>query len=154
MGKIMNYQIESIKDLKNEIQPLIEKHWEEIALNQDKVKLNPDWNTYYKIEDLGMLRCYTARVDSTLVGYFCVIVNKHLHYADTSMAMCDVLYIAPARRRGRAGIGLIKFAERNLSAGGTSVLYMNTKDHAPFDNLLIKLGFSLAERTYSKYIGE
>lgn len=150
----MNYQIESIKDLKDELQPLIEKHWEEIALNQDKIKLNPDWDTYYKIEDLGMLKCYTARVDSTLVGYFFVIVNNHLHYADTSMAMCDVLYIAPESRKGRAATALIKFAERNLKESGTSVLYMNTKDHAPFDNLLIKLGFSLAERTYSKYIGE
>lgn len=150
----MNYQIESIKDLKNEIQPLFKKHWEEIALNQDKVKLNPDWDTYYKIQDIGMLTCFTAREDNNLVGYFFVIVNNHLHYADTSMAMCDLIYISPENRKGRVGTNLIKFAEKNLSESGVSVLYMNTKDHAPFDNLLIRLGYSLAERTYSKYIGE
>ena len=41
----MKYQIEKVRDCRKEVQPLIEKHWEEIALNQDVIKLNPDWET-------------------------------------------------------------------------------------------------------------
>jgi hypothetical protein len=132
----MEYNQERISSIKGEIQPLIENHWSEIAINQDNIKLNPDWDTYYKLESLGMIKLYTARADGKLVGYFTVVVTKGLHYIDHLFAATDVIYIAPEYRKGRAGYGLIK-----------------TKDHAPFDKLLESMDYNLAERLYQKFIG-
>lgn len=149
----MKYKQESLIAIKDEIQPLIENHWSEIALNQDNIKLNPDWNMYGKLESLGMIKTYTARVDDELVGYFILVVTKGLHYADHTFAATDVIYISPEYRKGRAGYGLIKFAEQELKKDGVSVLVINTKDHAPFDKLLESMDFSLTERLYQKFIG-
>ena len=150
----MKYQIESIKKVKDEVQSLIEAHWNEIALNQDKIKLNPDWETYYKLESLNMVYAYTARKDNKLVGYFTVVATKGLHYVDHVFAACDIIFISPEYRKGRAGANLIKYAEKDLKEKGVSVLAINTKDHAPFDKLLQRLDYSLVERLYSKYIGK
>ncbi len=149
----MEYQQEKLNAVKDECLPLIEKHWEEIAINQDNIKLKPDWNTYNKLESLGMFKVYTARVDGKLVGYFTIVVTKGLHYADHLFAATDLIYISPEYRKGRAGYSLIKFAEEQLKKDGVSVLVINTKDHSPFDKLLERMDYSLAERLYQKYIG-
>lgn len=149
----MKYQQERLDSVQEECQPLINKHWEEIAINQDNIKLNPDWDTYYKLESLGMIKIYTARVDGKLVGYFTIVVTKGLHYVDHLFGATDMIYISPEYRKGRAGYGLIKFAEQELKKSGVSVLVINTKDHAPFDKLLQSMDYSLAERLYQKFIG-
>ena len=150
----MKYQIEKVKDCRKEVQPLIEKHWAEIALNQDAIKLNPDWDMYNKLEGLGMLYAYTAREGDKLVGYFTVVATKGLHYADHVFASCDIIYILPEYRKGRAGLGLIKHVEEDLKSKNISSLTINTKCHSPFDSLLEHLEFQLTERLYSKYIGD
>ncbi len=52
----MKYQQEFLATVENDIRPLIQRHWEDIALNKDKIKLNPDWEAYQKLEQAGMLR--------------------------------------------------------------------------------------------------
>lgn len=150
----MKYQIEKVDAIKKELEVLIKNHWEEIALNQDKIKLNPDWDTYRKLENIGMLYLYTARKDKKLAGYFCVVATKGLHYADHILAACDVIYISPEYRKGSAGSKLIKYAEKDLKDKNVSSLSINTKCHAPFDALLERMGYGLIEKTYSKYIGD
>lgn len=39
----MDFALESLSKVRREIEPLLEEHWKEIALNKDKIKLNPDW---------------------------------------------------------------------------------------------------------------
>ena len=51
----MKYQQEFLATVKDDIRPLIQKHWEDIALNKDKIKLNPDWDAYHDLEQKGML---------------------------------------------------------------------------------------------------
>lgn len=151
----MHIQVESIADLVDELDPLIKLHWEQIARNKDKIKLNPDWEQYKTVEKAGMLRLYTIRDnDKSLVGYFCVLYMQHLHYADHIFAACDVIYIRPDKRKGSAGYKLIKYAENDLAKLGVSLLSINTKTHAPFDKLLSKMGYNLTERLYTKYLGD
>lgn len=150
----IKYQQEFLYTVEKDIKPLLEKHWEEIAVNQDKIKLNPDWETYASLEESGMLKIFTARDGEQLIGYFVVIVRRHIHYKDHLFAGNDILYLSPEYRKGRTGPDLIKFAEKYLKEDGVSVLVINTKVHRPFDSLLEWLGFSLIERTYSKYLKE
>jgi GNAT superfamily N-acetyltransferase len=149
----LKYQQEFVSQVKDECQYLIELHWNEIALNKDVIKLNPDWEAYQDLEDKQKLRVFTARDEGKLVGYFVVIVGSNLHYKDHLFASNDIIYLHSDYRKGFAGVRLIKFAERCLKEDGVSVLTINTKVHQPFDRLLDRLKFSKIERVYSKYLG-
>ena len=150
----VKYQQEFLSSVRGEIEPLLNSHWEEIALNKDNIKLNPDWDAYESLESEGKLKIFTARDDGHLVGYFVVIVGTNIHYKDHLFASNDIIYLSPKHRKGFTGIKLIKFAERCLKNDGVSVLTINTKVHQPFDKLMDFLKFRKIERVYSKYLGE
>jgi|TARA_R110001632_G_scaffold151579_3_gene269183 GNAT superfamily N-acetyltransferase len=150
----ITYQQEFLATVEDEVKPLLNSHWEEIALNKDKIKLNPDWEAYEALEQQGKLKIFTARDDGQLVGYFVVIVGTNLHYKDHLFASNDIIYLSPNHRKGFTGIKLVKFAEKCLKDDGVSVLTINTKVHQPFDKLMDFLKFRKIERVYSKYLGE
>jgi len=145
-------QRETIDQVRGEILPLLDKHWEEIALNKDSIKLNPDWEAYYAIERVGNLGIYTCRKEDTneLVGYFVVIAHQHLHYKDHVFAENDIIYLHPELRNAGVGFKLIEFAENDLKELGVSALHINTKVHQPFDKLLEQMGYNNIERVYGK----
>ena len=151
---MITYQQEFLCSCEKEAQELIRLHWEEIATNKETIKLNPDWDLYYALEDRGNLNIYTAREDGRLVGYFVVIVGSNLHYKDHMFAENDILYLHPNYRQGWTGIRLLKFAEKALKEEGVSVIKINTKVHKPFDPLMEWLDYRLTERVYTKYVGD
>jgi len=148
----MKYQQEFLDQVENDILVLIDLHYKEIALNQSKVKLNPDWDVYRSLEEQGKLKIFTARDGETLVGYFVVVVGVNMHYKDHTFACNDIIFMHKDYRKGFAGIKLIKFAKKCLTEDGVSVLTINTKVHQPFDKVLERLGFNLIERVYSSYL--
>jgi GNAT superfamily N-acetyltransferase len=150
----VKYQQEFLDSVVEEVKELLESHWDEVALNKDKIKINPDWDTYYALQEQGKLDIFTARDKGVLVGYFVVLVSTHMHYKDHLFAKNDLIYLAPSHRKGFTGVKLIKFAESMLKEDGVSVLVINTKNHKPFHKLMKFLGFSSAETLYSKYIGD
>lgn len=145
----MDFALENLANVKRDIEPLIKQHYDEIALNKDVIKLNPDWEGYARLDKINALRVYTARKDGKLMGYFVVIVSKSLHYRDHLFANNDLIFLAKSARRGLTGIKLIKFAIESLKAEGISKLHVNTKAHQPFDAILERLGFEEIERVYS-----
>ena len=150
----VKYQQEFLSSTVDEAKDLLNSHWEEIALNKEHIKLNPDWGVYQSLEDQGKLKIFTARDDDNLVGYFVVVVGVNMHYKDHVFACNDVLYLSKEHRKGFTGIKLIKFAEKCLKIDGVSVLTINTKVHQPFDRLMDFLKFRKVERVYSKYLGD
>lgn len=146
------YQQEFLYQVQDECKGLIKDHWEEIALNRDKIKLNPCWDSYKELEAKGKLKIFTARENNKLVGYFVVIVDKNIHYKDHLFAVNDIIYLDKEYRKGFTAIKLIKFAIKALSEDGVSVLNINTKIHKPFDSIMEFLGFNKIERVYSKWL--
>lgn len=146
------YRQESLATCKEDALPLLEKHWEEIALNKDKIKLNPDWDAYSDLEDADVLRVFTARDGDKLVGYFVTFVKEHIHYKDHLFAYNDILFLSANYRKGFVGPKLMKFAEKCLKEDGVAVLVVNTKLHKPFDMLLKWLGYKHIENLYSKVL--
>jgi GNAT superfamily N-acetyltransferase len=124
------------------------------ALNQGKIKLNPNWKEYANLDVAGILRIFTARDDGELVGYFVLMVSQSIHYQDHLFANNDVLFVLPDSRAGATGYKLIKFAEDHCREAGVSLMMINTKVHIPFDSLMIGMGFDLIERIYSKFLGK
>lgn len=136
------------------MQDLLEMHWQEVALNKDKIKLNPHWEAYADLENEDQLRIYTARINGELIGYFVVIIGANLHYKDHIFGLNDVIFLHPDWRQTHTGAKMIEFAEKCLKREGVSVLHINTKVHQPFDGLMDFLGYNVVERVYSKWIGE
>ena len=141
---------ECLASVKEDIKPLIEKHWELVALNQGKIKLNPNWEEYARLDAAGVLRVFTAREDGELVGYCVLVVSRSMHYKDHVFANNDVTFVLPDNRAGATGYQLLKYAEDHCAKNDISLMNVNTKVHLPFDSLLVGMGFNLIERIYSK----
>lgn len=148
----LDYKQEFVWQVADEIKPLLDMHWRDIATNKDVIKLNPDWEAYHSLEGQGKLKVFTARDAGTLVGYFVVLVGHNIHYKDHLFAANDIIYLHKDHRKGFAGIRLINFAEKCLTADGVSTLTINTKVHQPFDAILERMKYKLVERVYSKYL--
>jgi GNAT superfamily N-acetyltransferase len=151
---MITFQRESLGDVRDEIMPLFERHWREIALNQDKIPLAVNWKVYENLEDAEVLYIFTIRDGDVLAGYLWILAMPHLHYSQSLFATADIIYIDKPYRKGFTAAKLIKFAEDQMKEAGVSVMSMNTKIHKPFDKLLLRLGFKPIERIYAKYLGD
>jgi GNAT superfamily N-acetyltransferase len=146
----MDYQQEFFSSCYDEAKSLLQMHWDEVALNKDVIKLNPDVEQYEDAEASGCLKIFTARDQGRLVGYFALTVQRSLHYQDHLFAHNDVIFLHPDYRKGFTAAKLIKFAVDCMAEDGVSVVTINTKTHKPFDVLLQRLGFKHIESVYAK----
>lgn len=141
-----------------EFPPLFKRHWREIALNQDKVPLEPDWNGYLKLDVSGILRVLTVRANGLLVGYHFVLVFPHLHYASTLWAQSDMFWLDPAYRTGWTGYRLLKLVRDTLKENGVKVHAINIKLHVEAERgtlgvLFKRLGYKPVETVFSQFLG-
>lgn len=143
--------VEPFDDFYADARPLIEQHWREVAHFPD-VPLNPDLTRYRAMHDAGMLHCYVARGASGRVyGYALFIVNRSLHYADSVMAMEDVIFVDPEVRGGVLGKQLIQFSEMQLRALGVEFVTHHQKQaHPALGRLLSHLGYEAFEVNWIK----
>ena len=147
---MITYQRENALTLWDEAMPLCKEHWAEIASFKD-IPLAPNMTAYKTLEENGLLRCYTARDDGSLIGYSVFIVNGHIHYQDTLFAIQDVLFIRESARRGRAGLSLIKYCDEQLAGEGVAVVQHHQKnEHPKLGFLLAHLGYSPSETLWTK----
>ena len=51
----MKYEAENLRDILEELKPLLKEHWEEVAWYKDKIKLKPDYEKYLGMEDQDKL---------------------------------------------------------------------------------------------------
>jgi integrase len=139
----------------DEALPLLQQHYEEIALNKDITPLEPNWSAYVFLEQQSLLHIVTARDEGgKLVGYSAYILAKrNLHYA-FSIAESDIFYLDPAHRKGLNGAHLLRFAEKSLRMIGVERIVTKTKLAPEHDLglLLERLGFTPIERVYSKVL--
>ena len=118
-------QSEDLPDAWNEMLPLFEDHYLEVAHNLD-IPLDPDTRRYMLMHDAGLMRLVTVRRGEELIGYSLWIVQAAIHYMGSLQAMEDVIYIKP-ECRGGLGAKLIKFSDDMLRAEGVQVAYRHTK---------------------------
>lgn len=150
----MKFARECLNNVRHEMQRLLDAHWREVELNQDKIPLQPDWEQYSKLDALNVLHIYTARSNGILVGYVVFFVSPAIHHREYLFAVGDVIYLEPRHRAGLNGIKLLQYAEQALKQTGVSLISINSKVDTPIDSLLKRAVFTNTERVYTKYIGE
>ncbi len=146
---------ERFANIAGELPPLFIRHWREIALNQDKILLDPNWEAYLKLDLAEILRVLTVRSDGRLVGYHFVHVFPHLHYASTLWAQSDMFWLDPDYRSGWTGYRLLKLVRDTLKENGIKVHYLPAKLH--FENerigrIVKRLGYKPIEMTYAQVL--
>lgn len=151
---MITYQVESFKERLDEFKYLLPQHWEELALNKDKVPLSPMWDIYFSLEDAGQLLFVTAREAGEIVGYFIGIVKPGLHYSTCLTCIMDIFYIRKDKRQGRAGIKLFQFVEKELKRRGVHRWFVGSKLHADAGPLFKYLKFQPVETFYTKWLGD
>ena len=152
---MIEYKVERMETCLDEMKPLFEEHWEEIAHHQDKIKLNPNYDQYYKMEEMGMVHVCTVRDDGILIGYFVTFMVPHVHYQDHIWAMNDILFLHPDYRGTKEiAFNLFMFAEKKLVELGVSVIQLHMKLDFPFEPLAKACGYKKVEYNYSKYVGK
>jgi hypothetical protein len=151
----MIFEEENVYDVREEIAPMLDKHYEEVAMYKDKIKLAVDWDKYETMEDQDSLRVYTLRNDEEkLVGYNVFFVHIHPHYMNDKYAVNDIVYIDPTYRHTENTIEFFNWCERMLEHEGVSVMTYHMKEYIPFHTLMKALDFDHAEFIYTKYIGK
>lgn len=154
----LRFSWERFADIAKEFPPLFKKHWREIALHQDKIDLDPDWERYFALELQGILHVLTIRDGGRLVGYAFVMTTPHLHYASTLFAIYDMFWLDPDYRFGWDGIRMFKEVEKKMRELGVKVLMINYKihfqaDRGRLDKIFHRLGYAPTDILSSKYIG-
>lgn len=149
---MITYQREKLFEIEDELRPILDEHYEEIAMYRDKIKLVPDWSRYYALEDNDILKIATVRDSGELVGYYIIMVVPNIHYSDDLYAVNDIVLIKPEYRNAKVGIGLFSFVEVWMKELGVSVMTMHMKTSQPFDKLCEGLGWDYCERLYTKCI--
>lgn len=150
---MIEYKEEQYNDVIDQIKPLLDDHYNEIALDKDAIKLNPDYGIYKSLCDSGTMRIITARDDAKLIGYCVCIIKYHLHYKDSLTAFNDIFYIAKEYRKGLTGVKLFIKTEEILKKYGVQRVAMNTKLHHDVGAIFDRLGYRETERVFTKMIG-
>jgi GNAT superfamily N-acetyltransferase len=146
-----SFQRESLRDVIDEVRPLLEQHWQEVAHYPD-IPLTPNWFLYEQAELFGILRIYTGRDDGQLIGYSVFMVHPGVHYMTSKEADEDLLFVAPDYRNGRFGLQLMQFAERELAVEEVQLVKRRTKvaERLNFGRLLERMGYEPIDVVYGK----
>lgn len=151
---MITIQTESFEDNLPEFKPLFPLHWEELALNKDKVPLDPQYDIYIARERKDELIFVTVREDAEPIGYFIGFIAPGLHYQTCLTCTMDIFYVHPEKRTGRTGIKLFKFVEKELRRRGVDRWFVGSKCHADASALFEYLKFGKVETYYSKWLGD
>lgn len=146
--------VESFEQNLEYLKPLLPIHYKELALDQDKVPLSPQFDKYVAAEQRGELIFVTLRKAGQMVGYFIGFIAPGLHYSTCLTCNMDIFYVLPDHRGSGTGFQLFKFVEQQLKKRGVQRLFVGSKLHKDASWLFEKLNYTPVETYYSAWLGD
>jgi GNAT superfamily N-acetyltransferase len=148
----IQFRRESIAVLRAEGMALLERLVLEVG-QRDMFPFDPDWRRFERMEADGAVYVLTVRADEQLIGYAVFLLQMHLHYKHTRVAINDAIGLDPDHRRGRVGVRLIRYAELALEALGVKKIYYHYKPGHKLGNLLDQLDYPEFETVRARRLG-
>ncbi len=145
---------EGFVDMYPEMLPLLEKHYNEIAWNIEKIPLHVDIDKYAQLDGACILFCFSAREAGRLIGYAAFLVHPHPHYMSTVFATNDVIFIEKSHRGRQLGAEFLEFCETELKAFGVQAIAIRIKNCLNWAPLAEACGFEPVESTHLKWVGD
>lgn len=157
-------QVESLTDRLEELKPLFVPHWEELALNKDKVPLDPQYDIYLARDALGEVLFVTVRENGKLLGYFIGFIAPGLHYKTCLTLTMDIFWLHPSLRDAEDSLDFIEkemicmdlfeLVKKEAMRRGVKRAYYGSKSHKDASVLFEKLGMGEVERYHSAWWGD
>lgn len=149
-------QVESFEAALPELRAIFPVHHAELALFQDRMPLDPQYDEYARRERAGSLFLVTVRKDGRITGYYTAQVAPGFHYGSTFTGTMDLMFVIPEERGRGTVVPLMRTVERELRRRGVRLWYSGHKTHKPLglDRLLPMFGFQPADTYMAKWIGE
>ena len=88
---------ERIADRLEELKVLLPIHYKELALNQEHVPLDPQYEIYLRREEAGEVIFTVIREAGEMIGYFIGFIAPGLHYKTCLTCTMDIFFIAQDR---------------------------------------------------------
>lgn len=136
-----------------EVMPLLPEHYAELALDQDKVPLDPQYHVYLDRDTRGEVLTIAMRDAGELVGYFVGFVTPGLHYATCLTLQLDIFWLKPEHRGKSGGAILFKAVEAEARRRGVDRMFVGSKTHLDASFLFERLGYTKVETHYSCWLG-
>lgn len=154
-------QVESFTENLEQLKPLLLDHWRELALDQDRVALDPDWDIYHRKDAEGGVLFVTVRERGKLIGYFVGFVGPGLHYRGCLTLQMDVFWLHPDFREDSLSVvegevvaeQLFAEVHRVAKARGVQRAFHGSKLHKDASQLFERLGGVEVERFFSFWLG-
>jgi hypothetical protein len=151
----LTFQVERFGAIARELPPLFERHYREIARDQDQIPLDPDWDRYFQLDLTGWLVVTTARAGKDLVGYIFNLAGGHLHYRSTPHAAIEMFWLDPAYRGGSFALKWFRANETTLKKIGVKKIAVATKNGYKGGRVGLifkRLGYLPIETTWAKVL--
>lgn len=151
---MLTAQPEPFSPFLEEVKPLLDRHYCELALNQDKVPLSPQFDEYLRKDARGEVLTVTLRSAGELVGYFVGFVAPGLHYSTCLTLHLDIFWLAPEHRGQMGGLRLFKAVEKEAKRRGVQRMFVGSKVHKDASRLFEALGYTKCEVYYTAWLGD
>lgn len=153
---MLTAQIEPLSEHLEELKPHFGGHWQDLALNKDKVPLDPQYDIYLKRAAAGEVLFCSLREDGKIAGYFVGFVAPGLHYKSCLTLTMDIFYVLPEvrERHKAAGLRLFRCVEKEAKRRGVQRIFYGSKLHKDVGRLFQALGLEPVEQYYTKWIGD
>ena len=148
----ITFQEELIENLVEELKPLLQEHWKELANHQDDRPLDPDFDAYILINRRQVIRFITVRDNEKLIGYASFLISNHLHYRSWKYAVSDVYYLSLEYRKTNVGVQFFQNIETWLKDIGVNSITVQDKVNHAHTSFFERLGFTHVEQVYEKVI--
>jgi GNAT superfamily N-acetyltransferase len=147
-------QVEPYSKCLPELMECYDRHWEELALNKDKVPLDPQYDLYEARDDAGQLLLVTLRETGRLVGYFIGFIAPGFHYKTCLTLTMDIFWTHPDVRGGFSGVKLFRLVEKEAKRRGVHRMFYGSKMHKDASRMFEYLKMEPVEIYYTKWIGD
>ena len=154
--------IERLADTLEELKPLFVPHYEELALDQDKVPLDPQYEIYLEREARGEVLLVTLRDRGRLCGYFVGFVTPAMHYRNCLTLTEDIFWLDHDYRdedslskleTSMAAYQLFEALKAEATRRGVQRVFLGSKWHKSASGAFESLGLRKVEEYYSAWWG-
>ena len=155
--------VERLHDTLEELKPMFGPHYAELALNQDKVSLDPQYDLYLLREQMGEVLLVVLREAGKVVAYFVGFVAPGMHYRTCLTLTMDIFWLCPEYRDGDSleklegqmlAVQLFEEVRAEAKRRGVQRVFYGSKLHKDASQVFEDLGMVEVERYYSAWLGD